>query len=191
MELQRPLRIIVASKNPVKSDAIRGAFEQLFPNHPYEIVVVAAASGVGDQPMSDDETRRGAHNRVAAARRANPDADLWAGLEGGIADENADVGAGGMHAFAWIVVYSNNTRGEARTATFPLPEAVATLIRNGMELGHADDAVFGRENSKQKEGAIGILTGGLIDRKTLYQHAAIMALIPLKNEALFASEVGE
>jgi len=185
-------KIVVASKNPVKADAIRGAFERLFPNQPMEIEMVSAPSGVSDQPMSDEETRRGAENRVAAVKAACPDAGWWAGLEGGISDraDGADSpdGRNGMAAFAWIVVHSRTHSGAARTATFPLPPAVAELIRGGIELGEADDRVFGRENSKQKEGAIGILTGGLIDRKALYEHAAIMAMIPLKNAALFDSQ---
>lgn len=174
------VHIVVASKNPVKAAAIEGAWQLLFPDQPCRIEMVGAASGVSDQPMSDEETRRGARNRVADAREAVPSADVWAGLEGGIAETDS-----GMHAFAWIVCVTATLEGESRTATFPLPEELAKLIRDGVELGHADDIVFGRDNSKQKEGAVGILTDGLIDRRLLYQHAAVMALIPMKNGALF------
>ena len=48
-----------------------------------------------------------------------------------------------------------------------------------------NDEVFGRENSKQKEGAIGILSSGLIDRKELYAHAAVLAIVPIKQSKLF------
>lgn len=184
MDSSKTTRIVVASQNPVKAGAIQGAFERLFPKQPFEIEMVAAPSGVSDQPMSDAETRQGAENRAAVAQALQPDADWWAGLEGGIADAGSDHDDG-MCAFAWIVVHSATHRGAARTATFPLPPAVAELIRRGTELGDADDQVFGHENSKQKEGAIGILTGGLVDRRTLYEHAAVMAMIPLKNAALF------
>ena len=53
-----------------------------------------------------------------------------------------------------------------------------------MELGHADDQVFKRDNSKQANGAIGILTNNVIDREAYYIHAVIMALVPFKNPAL-------
>jgi inosine/xanthosine triphosphatase len=33
-----------------------------------------------------------------------------------------------------------------------LPEPVSKLIRTGTELGHADDIVFGKKNSKQGSG---------------------------------------
>ena len=94
--------------------------------------------------------------------------------------------AQGMNAFAWIVVQSKRVQGEARTATFPLPGNVATLVRQGVELGHANDQVFGRQDSKHNEGAIGILTNNVIDRTMLYEHAAIMALVAIKNEAIYA-----
>jgi non-canonical (house-cleaning) NTP pyrophosphatase len=38
---------------------------------------------------------------------------------------------------------------------------------------------------KQANGAIGILTGDVIDRTELYQHAVILALVPFKNDGLY------
>ena len=90
-----------------------------------------------------------------------------------------------MAAFAWIVVRSKEMMGKGRTGTFFLPHAVAELIRQGKELGEADDIVFGRSNSKQENGAVGLLTDNAIDRVQLYEHAVILALIPFKNEALY------
>lgn len=176
----KPFQIVVASQNPVKSGAIQGAFEQLFPDITTEIVGVSVDSGVPDQPMDDEETKTGALNRLDAAKRRYPDANLWAGIEGGIQREPC-----GMQAFAWIVVATSDQQTAVRTATFPLPPRVVQLVDQGMELGHANDEVFHRNNSKHKEGAIGTLTNGLIDRQLLYEHAAIMALSPLRHPDLF------
>jgi non-canonical (house-cleaning) NTP pyrophosphatase len=55
-------------------------------------------------------------------------------------------------------------------------------------LGEADDIVFGRSNSKQDNGAVGLLTDNVIDRAQLYEHAMILALIPFKNELLYAQQ---
>ena len=180
----KPFQIVVASENPVKSGAILGAFDKLFPDTQTDVVRTSVASGVSDQPMTDEETKRGAVNRLRAARDQFPDADLWAGVEGGIDRDEM-----GMFAFAWIVVATKERQTAVRTATFPLPPRVTELIDQGVELGHANDQVFNRDNSKQKEGAIGTLTGGLIDRRALYEHAAIMALSPLKNPDLFGQDV--
>jgi len=183
MRAESLTRIVVASKNPVKAGAIEDAFKQHFPGRSFEIEKLSAASGVPDQPMSDEETQRGALNRLTAVRAARPQAEIWAALEGGIEDSSLH----GMHAFAWIIIETSQQRGLARTATFPLPDAVARLVRAGTELGHVNDQVFGRENSKQKEGAIGILSGGLIDRRELYSHAALLAMVPIKQAKLFES----
>ncbi len=74
--------------------------------------------------------------------------------------------------------------GKARTGAFMLPQEVANLVRSGIELGHADDQVFGRSNSKQTNGAVGLLTADLIDRQRYYEHAVILALVPFKNLTL-------
>ena len=67
----------------------------------------------------------------------------------------------------------------AKTATFLLPTAIRRLIQDkGMELGHADDVFFGRNNSKQDSGTVGILTNGCIDRTQYYQPALVLALVP-------------
>ena len=38
-----------------------------------------------------------------------------------------------------IVLYSKGKYGISKTATFEIPKAMADLVRNGMELGDADD----------------------------------------------------
>ena len=103
------------------------------------------------------------------------------GIEGGVEPHGAE-----LSAFAWVVVLAKNgIEGKGRTGTFFLPLAVAELIQQGKELGEADDIVFAQTNSKQKNGAIGILTGDVIDRAALYEPAVIMALVPFKNPDLY------
>jgi len=65
-----------------------------------------------------------------------------------------------------------------------LPPAVAELVRQGKELGEVNDLFFRQRTSKQKSGAIGILTGNVIDRTQLYEQAVILALVPFKNQHL-------
>jgi inosine/xanthosine triphosphatase len=176
--------VVVASVNPVKVNAARGGFGRAFKGWELEVLGVNVPSGVADQPMSDDETLRGAANRAAAAREAVPGADFWVGLEGGVQDHD-----GRMEAFAWVVVLSGRRAGRSRTATFQLPPRVAELVRAGVELGHADDQVFGRSNSKQANGAVGLLTRDLIDRAAYYEHAVVLALIPFLNDQYYHAGV--
>lgn len=171
--------IVVASTNPVKIQAALDGFRAIFPGEPFSAVGVSVASGVSDQPMTSVETRHGALNRAMNARQAQPDADYWVGIEGGVEDDE-----GALECFAWVVVLGDERMGSSRTGTFTLPDEVARLVRAGMELGAADDAVFARSNSKQKNGAVGLLTDDVIDRLGYYTHAVILALIPFKNPAL-------
>jgi inosine/xanthosine triphosphatase len=173
--------IVVASTNPVKIQATRLGFEKMFPGQFFELHGLAVPSGVSDQPLSSPETLQGAYNRACAAAQTQPQADYWVGIEGGIEESGGE-----MVAFAWVVVYTPVLTGKGRTGTFFLPPAIARLIRQGLELGEADDLVFGQQNSKQANGAIGILTGNVIDRTRLYEHAVIMALAPFKNQALYS-----
>ena len=173
-------RIIVASQNPVKTEAAQNGFAQMFPEIKFSVEGVSVPSGVTDQPLSDKETLLGATNRAEAAQIAEPEADFWVGMEGGIAK-----GEGGMEAFAWMVILSKNQKGMARTAGFFLPPSVTQLIDQGLELGEADDRVFGASNSKQKNGAVGLLTDNVMVRATLYTPAIILALIPFKNQELY------
>lgn len=185
-----PLQIVVASTNPVKVEAARRGFAAVFPQHTLDAQGISVPSGVADQPMSDAETLRGAHNRATAARAQRPEADYWIGIEGGCQECYQH-----LQSFAWVVVLNREAEhsgaelaagqlGAARTGAFFLPEEVAQLVRGGMELGNADDQVFGRANSKQQEGAVGIFTRGLIDRTAYYVHAVTLALIPFVNPDL-------
>lgn len=173
--------IVVASKNPVKIQAVEAGFRSLFPEELFEVVGVSVPSGVSDQPMTDEETFLGAKNRADRASLVVLDADLFVGIEGGV----EGVGSDELACFAWVVVKSGDQYGKARTGTFFLPKPVVALIKEGKELGEADDIVFGRTNSKQESGAVGILTGGVVDRAKYYTEAVILALIPLKNPELF------
>jgi inosine/xanthosine triphosphatase len=173
-------RIVIASGNPVKIQAALNGFRRMFPGEEFSTSSVSAPSDVSDQPGSDREALQGAANRAHHARQMVAQAEFWVGIEGGVEDWGTE-----MAAFAWVVVLGNDLQGKGRSGTFFLPEAVTALVREGKELGEADDIVFNRSNSKQENGAIGILTGNVIDRVKLYEEAIILALVPFKNRDLF------
>lgn len=172
-------KVIIASKNPVKINCAKEAFTLAMPEEVFDFEGVDVSSEVSDQPMSDHETYLGAFNRASNAAQHHSGA-YHIGIEGGISDDGQV-----MTAFAWVVIQHGDKIGKARTATFELPQRIAELVRSGVELGHADDQVFRRENSKQKDGAVGILTRGIIDRKEYYKPAVLLALIPFLNPSLY------
>jgi len=169
-------KVIIASKNPVKINAVKIGFEKVFPSEKFEFEGVSVPSGVTDQPMNNKDTLTGAVNRADNAKTQLQKADFWVGIEGGLERHNGE-----MEAFAWVVIKSREIDGKARTGTFFLPQKIVELIDAGKELGEADDIVFGQVNSKQKNGIVGFLTGNLIVRTRYYSEAIILALIPFKN----------
>jgi inosine/xanthosine triphosphatase len=178
--------VIVASHNPVKIAAAKEGFLRMFPEDEIQVEGISVPSGVPDQPFSSQETLLGAMNRAKAAREKAPQADFWVGIEGGVTVEPmGELTKGELWALAWVTVLNKNQVGKGCTGTFALPPQIADLVHQGKELGEADDIVFGRINSKQENGAVGLLTENAIDRAAYYIQAVILALIPFKNVNLY------
>lgn len=164
--------VAVGSGNPVKGAAVRAVLSRIAPRATVE--VVSAASGVPDQPFGDDETIRGALSR-ARASRDEVDADFGFGIEGGV----VEVADGTLRTCAWAAVVSRDGRQSVGgSLAMPLPASVARLIRSGMELGHAMDELTGQRETKHGSGAVGILTGGLVDRQRAYEVLVAYAIVP-------------
>lgn len=172
--------IIVASKNPLKLQATQDGFTRMFPDGNFTFAGHSVASGVPDQPLTDQETLQGALNRARGAQALEPTAAYWVGLEGGVHTVDGET-----QAFAWIVVLGRDgTMGRGRTGTFFLPQETTRLLRDGLELGDADNQLYDKTNSKHQTGTVGILTGDLITRRSYYAEAVVLALIPFKNTQL-------
>lgn len=171
--------VAVGSKNPVKVGAVREVIARIWPNA--RVDAVSVPSGVSDQPLGDDETIRGALARASTAREVFG-AELGVGIEGGVVEE-AD---GSMRTCAWAaVVGADGAQGVGGSLAMPLPDSVAAMIREGTELGHAMDRLISEHNTKQGQGAVGILTAGLVDRQRAYEVLVTYALAPFLTPGLF------
>ena len=79
------MKVAIGSKNPVKIEAVKEAFGKVWPDQDFEFIGIEVPSGVPDQPMSDEESIKGATTRANnALDRLN--ADFGIGLEGGSAE---------------------------------------------------------------------------------------------------------
>ena len=163
-------RIAVGSMNPVKIRAAESVVRRIWPAT--EVLGVQVPSGVEVQPRTENETRRGALNRALAARSAL-DADLGLGLEGGVEELR-----GRLYLVNSVVaVDRHGQRGEGSGVRMELPPGFRAGLDAGRELGDLVDAASGQLNSKQKEGAIGLLTAGLADRQQSFDQALTYALV--------------
>ena len=173
------MKIAIGSKNPVKVAAVTDGLREAFPEA--EFVAVEVDSGISSQPLGDDETIRGAVNRAKESLKVCG-ADLGVGLEGGVKDTEH-----GMMNTVWCAIADNKGKVSLGGGLhIHIPNIVAEKIRKGMELGKAMDELTNRENTKQQEGAIGILTKGLIDRKRGYESLVRLATTKILNSDLYS-----
>ncbi|MDD1784096.1 inosine/xanthosine triphosphatase [Enterovibrio sp. ZSDZ35] len=171
-------KVIVTSLNPAKISAVEAAFHEVFPDNDMTFEGISVSSDVADQPMTNEETLAGARNRIRNAKKV-VDGNFYVGVEAGI---------DGCYTFAWMVVESAERVGESRSASVPLPPQALDALKTGKELGDVMDDMFNEQNVKQKGGAIGMLTGHLLTRSSVYHQALILALIPFINPTLFPVE---
>ena len=157
-------QVVCATTNPAKIQAILQAFHEIFGEGSCHIASVAVESGVPEQPFGSEETRAGARNRVANARRLHPEA-----------------GIDGDSTFSWVVIENASQRGEARSATLPLPAVILEKVREGEALGPVMSRYTGIDEIGRKEGAIGVFTAGKLTRASVYHQAVILALSPFHN----------
>lgn len=166
------MHIYVGSTNPVKINAVTTAASETWP----EVVVkgVGAASGVPEQPRGDQETRQGAINRAKAAleqgKKKSP--VLGVGLEGGVVMFDDE-----LWSTVWVAVVDQDAHiATANGARFRVPDRIAQPIIKGEEMGPVVASLVGEEDVRKKQGMIGVITSGFVDRTEEYMGIAKMAL---------------
>jgi inosine/xanthosine triphosphatase len=168
------MQIALGSTNPVKQAAVKNVLSLVFEDA--QISSFEVPSGVQEQPIGDAETRQGAYNRAKAVLDLT-DAEIGVGLEGGVIETEF-----GLMTCAWCVILrQDGTVGIGGGSHMMLPDSVASAIRSGIELGLAMDRLVGEKNTKHKEGAIGILTTGLLNRRQAYENIIRLAAAPFRS----------
>ncbi|KIL43893.1 DUF84 family protein [Jeotgalibacillus soli] len=158
------VHIAVGTHNKAKIQAVKEAFSAS-PEYSVHIEGMSVASGVAEQPFSDEETISGAIHRARAAKDALQ-ASIGIGLEGGVTDTSA-----GLFICNWGALLDRNDEPfVAGGARILLPQAIADRLRNGEELGPVMDDVRQRQNIRHHEGAVGIFTNGRINRIQMFTH---------------------
>ncbi|RXI98599.1 DUF84 family protein [Anaerobacillus alkaliphilus] len=154
------MRVAIGSKNPTKVAAVEGVLGSSF-----EIVALDVPSEVSEQPFGDEETIRGAVNRAKACLKS-VNVDFAIGLEGGVTETEY-----GLMVINWgaLVDYKGNVF-IASGARAVLPGEVSAEINHGKTLGQAMDVYTKRNGVSKKEGAMGIITNGRLNRDEMFAH---------------------
>lgn len=155
------MKITIGSKNPAKVKAVQEVFEKYQP----EIIPLSVPSGVSEQPLSDEETMRGALNRAWAALETG-NGEISIGLEGGVQQHE-----NGLFLCNWgVLAEEGKPPLFAGGARIPLPEEIASKLLAGEELGPVMENYAKKENVRKQEGAVGIFTNQWVNRSEMFTH---------------------
>jgi inosine/xanthosine triphosphatase len=167
--------VVVGSTNSGKVNATRHIFRRAYGS--VDVIALPVGSGVGSQPLGE-ECFVGAHNRAARAfeeaRTKDNRVDFAVGIEGGLLK---------LHErwFGLSVACVVDSSGRVSYGTSPLfqmPDSVADEVAKGAELGDIMARLSGDASIRQRQGAVGFLTRGLLTREAAHEAAVAAALAP-------------
>ncbi|KUK79418.1 MAG: NTPase [Microgenomates bacterium 39_7] len=179
--------VFVGSTNPVKINATKKALSPRFQKN--KVIGLSVSSKVGDQPMSDKETRQGAINRATSAlslgvknlkseekKLASSKILLGVGLEGGVTLEE-DENKKKMWETVWVaVIDQEGNLYLANGGRFLVPKFLADQILEGAEMGPALSKYFNGRSVKTQEGLVGVMTNKYVDRTQMYTAIVRLAI---------------
>jgi inosine/xanthosine triphosphatase len=185
--------IAVGSTRGPKVEAVRRAAEALARIQPAfagaEVVPFDASSGAPPMPLSMDEMLEGARGRAQLALEAlaasGRRADFGVGLEGGV-DLRRTAPSNRGFLMSWAYVTDGRRGAHGCGGAIELPASLLeAVVDRGLELSEAIDALSGDRDVRSKQGAWGILTGGLLDRTDSFVAALVNAFAPFANSGSY------
>ncbi len=174
-------KLIVGSTNPVKINAARRAAEKYWQN--VDVIGCKVDSGISYMPMNKKEIRLGAKNRAINSYNYglnnfdNVKNTIAIGLEGGVTDIDDE-----WYLFGATYLTDGNISSWGAEILVKMPNFIINKLENGkVELGTVIDQITGINNSKQKGGAVELLTNGKVLREDLFYFSIILGLSPWIN----------
>jgi len=170
------MNVYVATRNPIKLQAVRDAFEEWYPDESIAVVAVQPSVPWPEQPLGEDVSR-GAIIRARQAL-ASDAADWGVGIEAGL------LGLPGSSAWLSVQVCAIATQG-GRTAVgmgpgYELPEDLLEVVLSGTTLREALRLRRGVDDAEHR-GAIHYFSGGRINRYDITVQAIHMAVLRLRR----------
>ena len=177
------MKIIVASKNSVKVDAVRETIKDYDFLKDAEVEGINTKSGVSDQPKSIEETIEGAINR---AKSVFKNCDLSFGIESGLM--KVPHTKSGYMDFTACAIFDGTQIHIGLSCAWEAPKKINELMHNEgldmeqavLKLGLSDDPKIGSKN-----GLIGLMTKDRLTRKEYTKQAVRTSLIHLENKELY------
>jgi inosine/xanthosine triphosphatase len=170
------MKVHVGSTNKSKIDAVAEILKEYPHLADAEVIGVQAESNVGNQPLTLDDTVRGATNRAKASFH---DCELSIGIESGLMVVPGS--KSGYMDVCVCAIYDGDQFhiGLSSAWEFPDQRITRSIVEEGLDMAEAVNRAGLTTNPSigSHEGAIGILTKGRVDRKAYTKEALRMALI--------------
>ena len=163
----------------IKVEAVREAFTEFPQFSSAKIHAMAVDSGVHKQPKNIEQTTRGAINR---AKNSFKDCDYSVGLESGLIE--VPYTKSGYMDITMCAIYDGKNFHLGGSSAFEYPKSMVDLVfSKDYEIDEAaKETGFSHDDSLgEREGMIGILTKGKLNRKGYSKQAVLTALIHLLN----------
>jgi inosine/xanthosine triphosphatase len=103
------------------------------------------------------------------------------GLEGGMIYEDS-IDKWLLCGWVAVIHESKGIINFAKTASMQLPEVVANMVHNGLELATVMDELSGMKNTREDLGAFGILTNNIFTRHDSFKEAVVLACAPFYHK---------
>jgi len=175
--MRRPLLVRVGSTNRVKIEATKKAFARTFRRSTVRGVRVQPE--VAAQPF-EQATVAGA---ISRARAAIGKGDYGVGIEAGLFWD--DTAKDFLDVQYCAIVDKRDLLSIGHGPGFRYPPAVLASVRAGHTVGQAMETLAGIRDIGRKEGAVGWLMRGAMNRTELTEAAVLMALIPRIRRELY------
>ena len=166
------MRVHVGTRNPLKVNAVRAAFTEIYPDVLPDVIAVPVKTDLPPQPIGEQVVQ----GAKARAQKALRDGDFGVGIEAGLVKFPGYEGY--LNVQFCVVVDAERRMTVGHGPGFQLPPTIEAKLLAGSTLNREMSRVAGIPEIKSKMGAVGILSRGLIDRSTITREAVWMALIP-------------
>ena len=176
------LIVSIGSRNPVKVKAVRNAFANYFKE--IEVKEFRVESKVREQPLNLEEIVKGARNRAKKVFEESR-SDFAVGIESGIIEFPS--AESGYMELTLAVIFDGRKYYFGAAPLFEYPKKVIELVLKEKEdITSAFRKSFGTHKELgKKEGAIGVLSKGVIEREKFTEMAVVMALTGIVSKKFF------
>jgi inosine/xanthosine triphosphatase len=182
--------LAVGSTRGPKVEAVRRVLAQLGDRSSAlataEVVAVDVSGETPPMPLSLDELLDGARSRARLAMETlqtqGRTADMAVGLEGGIDLRRGDPHGRRGFLMSWAYVTDGRRGAHGCGGAIEVPRPLLDrVVTDGLELAEVIDAFAREHDVRSRQGAWGVLSGGLFDRTRSFEIALVNALAPFYN----------